>query len=135
MSEVQMDGPMQGIPGFANLPQGGIPYFWQSGLVDLTAATANIAPLFMPMNYTILALRWRVRVAPGTANATVRLGTTATAAQYASTVIATTDGAGTVITSTLLATDGNAGDTLVFGSAGGATATGGADGTVIWTPR
>lgn len=132
-SEIQWDT-MGNMPGFANAPQGAIPYFIQSGLLDLVAAVANQAAYVFPVNATILSIRWRVRVAVD-ATSVARVGDTTTAARFASTTILTTDVAGSVIAATILDASPAAGDALVFGGDGGATAAGSVDGTVIWTPR
>lgn len=134
--QIDLNGAMRNVPAYANGDQAADqpPYFIFSGSLDLVTAVADQGGFFFPMAAKVLAVKIRVRVAPGTAAANVYVGTTADNDRFSATEVATADTAGTVLTATILEDDIAANSVLVFGADGGATATGTVDVTVIWTP-
>jgi hypothetical protein len=110
----------------------------QHGLVDLDDPVTNGLPLYVPYRGRIVTAKARVRVAPGTAAAVLKLGTTADDDAFATGLtIPTTASAGDEYDFSL---DGasaavvSRGVTLVVTGDGGATATGSVDLLVIVQP-
>lgn len=146
MSHSVMDGLLRKIPGFESGLYGDqLPFFINSPVMTLHTAVTNQGSFVAPCDMTIVGCIENLVELPGTANATVLIGTRADPNAFATAITSLTSGNGGVVGATVLdvATDFDGvstvnvsqGDVIEFATGGEATTTGLAAYTLVCVPR
>jgi len=135
-SRIIPDGALAALPGISGLSGDQPVFMLNSGLLDLVDAVTFQNGVYFPFAAKIVAIRSRVRVAPGTGAGTATVGIVSDTDKFGTQAHAIAAAAGTqytweILNSGLIV----AGDVVGFAGDGGSTTNGSCDVAVFWIPR